>query len=157
MRRDLVSNTFDLSPWSGLKNDLWDIFDRFSNDMEPSMNNWSFTPKLEVKDLGKTYQVSLEVPGMDEKDINLTVRDNILTVEGEKKREEKKEDKDKGLYQSEFSYGRFYRTVPLPESVNTENVNAFCKNGVLEIQFEKQENPSKAKKIQIGSGNQEKH
>ncbi len=115
-----------------------------------------FSPKIEVKDTGKTYQVCAEVPGMDEKDINVTLRDNHLIIEGEKKNEVKNEDKKKGVYHSEFSYGRFYRAIPLSDDVDAERVNAFYKNGVLSVELEKlPEKAGKNKKIQINAGKAE--
>lgn len=153
MNKGLLS-TNDVHPWSVFKHDLWDLFDRFSGDFETPSRQMGFTPRMEVKDLGKTYQVSLEVPGMEEKDINLTVRENYLIAEGEKKQEEQKEDK-KGLFLSEFSYGRFFRSIALPEDVNTENVNATYRNGILTVNFEKLEKASKSRKIEIKSSTSE--
>jgi HSP20 family protein len=146
----------DVSPWSALQSDLWDLFDRFSEDFNvPSLGfgGQEFSPKIEVKDTGKTYQVLAEVPGMDEKDINVTLRDNQLIIEGEKKNEQKSEDKKKGLFHSEFSYGQFYRAIPLSDDIDSEKVNASYKNGVLTIDLEKlPEKQSKNKRIQISSG-----
>jgi HSP20 family protein len=156
MNRSLTrQQSKDLNPWSVFQNDLWDVFDRFSKEFDmPSLATGNdFAPMIEVKDTGKAYQICAEVPGMDEKDINVTLKDNHLIIEGEKKNEVKNEDKKKGIFHSEFSYGRFYRAVPLSDEVDTEKVNASYKNGILSVELEKlPEKSGKHKKIQINAG-----
>lgn len=141
----------DTSPWIGFRNDLWDVFDRFSKDFDALGVREDFTPRIEVKDKGKKFQVCAEVPGMDEKDINVTLKDNQLIIEGEKKNES--EGEEEGFFHSELSYGHFYRAITLSDDVDPEKVNATYKNGLLNIELEK--NPEKAgtnKKIQINAG-----
>lgn len=160
MNRSLMPfNNRDLSPWSVFRDDLWDVFDRFTNEFDvPSLVTPDyFSPKIEVQDLGKTYQVCAEVPGMDEKDINVSLKENNLVIEGERKNETKEEDKKKGLFRSEMSYGRFYRSVPLPDEIDPENVNATYKNGLLTVELAKHpEKVVKERKIPIGSGKEQK-
>lgn len=160
MNRSLTTsnNNRDLSPWSVFRDDLWDVFDKFAKEFDvPTLGSLDHSiPKIEVKDLGKTYQVCAEVPGMEEKDINVTLRENNLIIEGERKSETKNEDKKKGSYHSEFSYGRFYRSIPLSEDIDAENVNASYKNGVLTVELAKNpEKVSKERRIQIGKGKQQ--
>lgn len=153
MNRSLTKSTSrDTNPWSLFRDDLWDLFDRFSDfDMSTVGKQGEFTPKIEVKDLGKSYQVCAEVPGMDEKDINISLKDDQLILEGEKRNEFKDEDKKKGYYHSEFSYGRFYRAIPLYDDVDTESIKANYRNGVLFIEMAKLANAqSKTRKIEIG-------
>lgn len=145
-----------LSPWS-LRDEMMDFFDRFSRELSPfsglgglsELPNASyFTPKIEVKDEGKQYLVKAEVPGMSDKDINISLKDNQLILEGEKKQETSGE--EKGVYHSEFSYGSFYRSIPLSDDVDTENVNATYKDGILKITVgKKPEAERKSKKIPI--------
>ena len=146
----------ETSPWSVFRSDLSDLFDRFSQDFDlPTFGGDHFSPKVELKDTGKTYQICAEIPGMDEKDIEVTLRDNQLIIEGEKKNEFKEEDKKKGFFHSEFSYGRFYRAIPLSEDIDAEKVRAEYKNGVLNIEVDKlPEKAAKSKKIQINAGKQ---
>lgn len=157
MNRNLTTRSNrsrEMSPWSGFRDDLWDLFDRFSQDFEMPLtqSQEQFVPKIEVKDKGDSYLVCAEVPGMDEKDINLSLKENSLIIEGEKKKEFKDEDKKKGYFHSEFSYGSFYRAIPLGEDVDTENVSATYRNGVLDVTLKKlPEKVSKNKKIQITS------
>lgn len=147
-----TQNNRDVSSWSVFKDDLWDLFDRFSKDfdMPLTLGHDKFTPKIEVKDTGKKLQICAEVPGMDEKDINVTLRNNQLIIEGEKKQETKNEDKEKGYFHSELNYGSFYRAIPLGEDVDTEKVQATYKNGVLNVSVDKRPaKEQKTKKIEI--------
>jgi HSP20 family protein len=75
--------------------------------------------------------VKVDLPGIDPKEVSISVLVNQLTIEGERKREEKKEEKD--YFYQEVSYGKFSRTIPLPEGVDADKVKANYKNGVLEI------------------------
>lgn len=140
-----------MNPLTVFRDDLWDVFDRFSKDFDLTNSNaGSISPRIEVKDDDKSYHLCAEIPGMNEKDINVTLKDKHLIIEGEKKNESKEEDKKKGIYHSEISYGRFYRAIPLSEDVDTEKVNATYKNGVLNIEIGKQsEKSNKTKKIEI--------
>jgi HSP20 family protein len=81
---------------------------------------------------GNTLVVRAELPGIDpEKDAAITVSDGALTIKAE--RQEKKEQKDKDSYRSEFRYGSFFRRVPLPDGVKESDVTASYKDGVLEV------------------------
>lgn len=81
---------------------------------------------------GNTLVVRAELPGIDpEKDAEITVSDGALTIKAE--RQEKKEQKDKDSYRSEFRYGSFFRRVPLPDGVQESDVKASYKDGVLEV------------------------
>jgi HSP20 family protein len=155
MNRNLVKSNRELSPWSGFRDDLWDLFDRFAKDFDvPSFSQQTeFVPKIEVKDTGDTYRICAEVPGMSEKDINLTMNGDQLVIEGEKKKESKDENKEKGYYHSEFSYGHFYRAISLGEDVDPNKVTASYENGLLNIEVQKNpERSSKNRRIPIQSG-----
>lgn len=146
----------ELNPWSLIRDDLWDLFDRFSHDEMPLIGTQQFVPKIEVKDTDKAYQVCVEVPGMSEKDLNVTLKDNVLVIEGEKKNETKREDKKKEVFHSEFSYGRFYRAISLSDDANPDEVNANYQDGILTIDVSKR--PGKAnnaRRIEIGKANKQ--
>lgn len=152
MNRNLTRfNANEISPWSSLRDDIWDVFDRFSKDLDiPSSMTTSFSPKIEVRDVGKSYMVRAEMPGMNEKDISLTVRNNNLILEGEKKDE--KEYKESGVFHSEFNYGSFYRAIPLSDDIDTNKVKASYKNGILNVELEKfPDMAAKNKKIKINA------
>jgi HSP20 family protein len=89
-------------------------------------------PKVDVASTDKEYTITVEVPGVDEKDVKLELTpDGQLIIRGEKNQE--KEQKDKSFYRVERSYGSFQRTLSLPEDVGKDKIDASFKNGVLTI------------------------
>jgi HSP20 family protein len=88
-----------------------------------------------VSETDKEIKVSAELPGMDEKDIDVSLTRDSLTIKGEKKQET--EDKGEDYYRMERSYGSFTRSIPLPIEVDTDKVQATFKKGVLEITLPK--------------------
>lgn len=105
-------------------------------------------PRFEVSETDDVIVVDAELPGMNEKDIELTLQDNILTIKGEKKKEE--ETKKKNCYISERSYGRFQRSLQLGSGIDAGKVSASFKKGVLTVTIPKTEpEKSKARTIDI--------
>jgi HSP20 family protein len=113
---------------------------------------WSgFSPKMDLEETEKDYRITAELPGMEEKDVEVLLAGNSITIKGEKK--EEKEEKDKSYYHMERSYGSFQRTVPLPEGIDLNKVDADFKNGVLTVKLPKTvEAKTKSKKVPIKSG-----
>lgn len=108
-----------------------------------------FTPRVDVAETDGSITLHAELPGIDKKDVKITVNEgNILTIAGEKKREEKTEDKEKNYMRIERSYGSFARSFTLPDNVATENINAAFDNGVLTITVPKKE-PAKPKELEV--------
>ncbi|HVO14859.1 MAG TPA: Hsp20/alpha crystallin family protein [Alphaproteobacteria bacterium] len=104
--------------------------------------------KMDIAETDKAFEVTAEMPGMDEKDIELSVSDGILTIKGEKKAE--KEEKGKNYHRIERSYGSFQRSLALPPTVNVEAIDATFKKGVLTITLPKTAKAvEKAKKIEV--------
>lgn len=138
------------NPWSLWQREMSNLFDRFNRDfgsMEMGEVG-NFYPKIEIKDQDKKMIVCAEVPGMNEKDVNVTLKDNHLILQGERKSETKSE--EGGRHRSEFSYGSFYRAIPLGEEVKEDTAKASYKDGLLTIEIEKSEETStQAKKIPI--------
>ena len=96
------------------------------------------------------YLLTVEIPGVNEKDVAVDISGNTMTIKGEKKQE--KEEKDKNYYRIERSYGSFQRVLSLPEDVNQEGVKAGFKNGVLSITMPRKALPKgEVKQIQITS------
>ena len=137
------------NPFMAWQREMNSLFDRFNRDLDFSTSELEqFSPRVELKEKDNGYVIRAEIPGMSEKDINVSLRDNNLILEGEKKTESKKE--EKGQFFSEFSYGNFYRSIPLDEEVNPDNVKATYKNGVLTVELETvREIEHKSKKIPI--------
>ncbi len=95
------------------------------------------SPNFELTETDEAIQVTAELPGMEEKDIEVSIEEDLLTVKGEKKQE--REEKKKTCYFSERSFGRFQRVVQLPAGIDREKVKAQFKKGVLQITLPKTE------------------
>ena len=120
-------------------------FARFSSDM--------LSPKVDVMESKDAVEVTAELPGIDEKDVEVTLVNGILTIRGEKKTERDEQDKDKNWHVVERSFGSFSRAIPLPFDPDPAKVEAKFDNGVLRIQLPKPlEVASKQQKIEIKKG-----
>jgi HSP20 family protein len=108
---------------------------RFGDEFERAFTDFKadWKPTIEVQQKGGNFVVTAELPGVKKEDIKVNVTNGVLTVEGERKHE--KEEKKEGYYHSERSYGKFYRSIPLPEGAKFEQAAAHFNNGVLEIDF----------------------
>ena len=115
--------------------------------------DWGFrSPAVDFVDRGKAIELKAELPGMDEKDIEVHLTDRLLTISGEKKEEHVEGEKDSDYYLSERRYGSFKRSVTIPESVDADKVAASFKKGVLTVTLPKDaETLKKAKKIEVKS------
>ena len=99
------------------------------------------TPALDVYDQKDDLIVKAEIPGLSKEEIDISLEGNMLTIKGEKRKEE--EVKEEDYYRSERAYGAFSRSIELPAAVQTDRVNASFKNGVLEIRLPKTEEAKK--------------
>jgi HSP20 family protein len=106
------------------------------------------TPSMDVTETDKELELTAELPGLQEKDIQVNVSDNVLTIKGEKKAEKEEKDKDYRLF--ERSYGSFYRSIELPTGVNPDSIKATLSNGVLKVYVPKPA-PAQVKKVEIKS------
>jgi len=104
------------------------------------------TPALDVFEEKDEIVVKAELPGMDKENIEVNLTDNLLTIKGEKKKEE--EIKEENYYRCERSYGSFVRSIELPKAVRSDKVKASFKNGILEVRAPKTEE-AKAKEIKV--------
>ncbi len=108
----------------------------------------SFNPRIDVSDDEKSYNIIAEIPGIKKENLKITLQDNILTIEGEKKKEE--ESKEKNYFRSERIFGSFKRCFTLPSEVDSEKVDAKFEDGVLSISLKKLEpQPKKEKVIEL--------
>ena len=146
-----------LTPWQPMKEletleqRMSDLFERFQDRFfggarERSAWGESWAPAIESHVEKGELVVKVDLPGIDPKEVSISVTGNQLCIEGERKQEEKKEEKD--YFYQEVSYGKFTRTVPLPEGVDTEKIKANYKNGVLGISMPAPKQ-LESKKIQI--------
>lgn len=142
----------DLTRWEReMDRMMEDFFGRRTRPRWPE--RWFRTDELEVRapavdvfEEKDDIVVKAELPGMGKEDIQVNLTDHMLTIKGEKKKEE--EVKEENYYRSERSYGSFVRTLELPRDVHTDKIKASFKNGVLEVRMPKTEE-AKAKEIKV--------
>jgi HSP20 family protein len=138
-------------PMADLQSEMDRLFDRFSRGF-PSLSmgrdlfDWDpfrasggalgiTAPHVDVSETDKSYEISAELPGLDEKNVNIELKDDVLTLTGEKKEESEKEEKD--YHVSERRFGSFRRSFRLPSGADQEKISADFKNGVLKIAMPK--------------------
>lgn len=109
----------------------------------------NFVPAVDVYEDEHSITVQAEVPGVNEKDLDVRLENNVLTISGERRMEN--EEKQDNYHRIERSYGRFTRSFSLPSTVDADRVNAQFENGVLKVTIAKLEE-AKPKQIKIGSG-----
>lgn len=108
----------------------------------------NFYPRVDISEDENNIYVTAEIPGVDKKDVKVTLQDNILTIEGEKKSEVK--DEKKNYYRIERTYGSFCRSLTLPAEVDPDKVKAKFEDGLLKIEAVKKEpTPTNKKVIEI--------
>jgi len=126
------------NPFAVMQREMNRVFDAFNRSWGlgafPEYTG-AFMPRLDVIEDARAFTITAELPGMSEKEIDLSISGDTLTIKGEKK--EEKEDKNKNYYYSERSYGTFMRSIPLPRQVETDKVSASFKKGVLAITLPK--------------------
>ena len=141
-----------------------DVFNHFSHFLDSFFGdsrlsspwndtpNWAYNPRVDIQETANAYELSAELPGLSEKDVDISLENGILKISGQK--HEEKEEKNEGgnYYRRERSYGRFERSFRLPDHVEADKVEARYKNGVLHVSVPKIEaakNP--VRKIEIKS------
>jgi HSP20 family protein len=134
-----------------LQNRMSRLFEeQYGSGREDSLTTGAFVPAVDIYEDEHTIQLKLEVPGIEEKDLDVKVENNVLTVSGERKFE--KEEKEENFRRVERRYGSFSRSFTLPNSVNAEDVKADYSNGVLKITLGKRaEAKPKQIKVNVGS------
>jgi len=123
---------------------MWERFFGEMPTVEPFPREW--TPSLDVSETKNNIVVKAEAPGIDPKDIDISLTGDVLTIKGEKRQE--KEEKDENYHRVERSYGVFARSVRLPLEVQSDKIEASYKNGILKITLPKSEE-AKKKEIKI--------
>jgi len=109
-----------------------------------------YRPQIDVSGDSNCYEINLDVPGLTESDLSLEVKDDVLTIKGQK--EERSEDKDKHYYRVERSYGSFQRTLALPDDAIGDEIKANLDKGVLRLEIPRRETPNQeVKRISIAS------
>ncbi len=144
---------FELTPWkparelSTLRREMDRLFEDFMGEKGgflPEAGNW--VPAVDVSETEDNILVKAEIPGMDSKDIDVTVQGDILLIKGEKK--EEKETKEENFHRIERRRGTFARSIRIPVPVDADNITAKYDKGVLTVTLPKKEE-SKAKQITV--------
>lgn len=154
----LASETAGLwGPLSSLRREMDRLFDDFGTSRWPVpgamrlMADMPPVPAMDLVESDGSYEITVELPGIDVKDVELKVRDDMLTLRGEKREESERKDKD--FHVSERRYGSFQRSLRLPPDADAGKVAATCANGVLRITLPKSETArAREQKIEIRGG-----
>ena len=160
---NVPSTTQTWAPFLSLRREMDRLFDDFGRgfwplstrgsifDIEPFWQremSWETTPAVDITESEKAYELTAELPGMDEKNIEVKVANGNLIIKGEK--QEEKEEKKKDYYMRERKFGSFERRFELPESVDADKIEANFKKGVLTLTLPKKVEAQKpAKKIEV--------
>lgn len=125
------------------------FFDDFFGEQRRGLAEGAWLPAVDVSETSDQFVVRAELPGMSQDDIDINVQENVLTLKGEKKQEQKEEKEN--FHRLERMYGSFSRSFTLPSGVKPEDIQATFKDGVLEVTMPKSEE-AKPKKIAITAG-----
>ena len=143
----------DIIPWkpfgevSSLRREMDNLWNNFLGDTSfPSSISRDWMPSVDVSETDDQLQIKAELPGVDAKDVKVSISGDLLTIKGEKKKEEEK--KDEHFHSSERFYGSFQRSFRLPANIKTDEVDATYKKGILQLVLRKTEE-SKKKEIEI--------
>jgi HSP20 family protein len=141
-----------VDPFSAMRAEMDRVFDNFLGgrgwlgmpEIRSGSNTGRIVPSVDVRENDKEIIVEAELPGMEQDDVDVTLRDGMLTVKGEKKSERKEEKDD--FHITERSYGSFQRSFRLPDTVDEEKITANLENGVLRVTLQKKPEAVKAEK-----------
>lgn len=150
---------FTLSPISLMRRFTEDIDRAFglttgrgTSDLGISPEDFTWIPSIEVRQQGDNLVIHADLPGVSDADVQVSVTDDGLVIQGERRREETRE--DSGIVRTERVYGRFYRLIPLPDEAKVEDARAEFRNGVLEITIPVPESARQNRQIPVGTSSQ---
>lgn len=148
----------DWMPFEGLRSEIDRLFEdfrpfswrlplrrpSFDIDQPLSAQGWAIKPAFDLVEKDKHYEISAELPGIDEKNVEVKLSNHLLTIKGEKS--ESKEEEEKDYYLSERRYGSFQRSFQVPEGVDVDKIDAAFAKGVLTVRLPKTAEARKAEK-----------
>ncbi|WP_319799020.1 Hsp20/alpha crystallin family protein [Nitrobacter sp.] len=143
--RDSSLARTEANPLTMLQQEMDRLFDGFSKSFT-GLSSRTLMPSMDLAETDEKIELTAELPGMEEKDVQLNVVDNHLTIRGEK--ENQREEKEKDYHLVERNYGSFVRTVELPPGVNLDSIKAVMSKSVLKVTVPKPP-PAQAKTIQV--------
>lgn len=148
-RRDVAED-----PFTAMRREMDRMFEEMTKSfslVRPAFGMGVMAPRVDMRETDTAVEIQAELPGVTEQDIEVQLADGILTLKGEKKQE--REEKEKGYYLMERSYGSFLRQIPIPVEVEEDKVEAKFDKGVLSVVLPKKpEAQTKTKKIEIKAG-----
>lgn len=148
-------------PFQDLRDEMNRLFEEFSGNLwglpvrrrstaPTTSTDWGFgagwVPAMDITETDQAYEISAELPGMDEKNVEVKLSNGTLRIRGEKKEEKEKEEKEKGLYVSERRFGSFERSFLVPDDVDGDKISAVLRNGVLAITLPKKPEAARSAK-----------
>lgn len=156
-KSDVPAKTEERMPFENLRREI----DRLFDDFRPfdwrlpsrvlgfevpriSRAEWQVAPAMDLVEKDDAYEITAELPGLDEKNVEIKLSNHTLTIKGEKR--EEKEDRQKDYYLSERRYGSFQRSFQLPEGVDADKIDANFAKGVLTVKLPKTAEAKKAEK-----------
>ena len=146
---------FTLSPITLMRRLTEDIdraFSGFTGGTGLSDEDLTWAPTVDVRQSGNNLVVRADLPGLNENDIRLEATEDGLVIEGERRREEERE--EGGVYRSERVYGRFFRFIPLPDGAKVDQAQANFRNGVLEVSIPAPQSQQNRRQIPISTSGQ---
>ena len=163
VRKAPPARTLPPEPWQSFRTEMDRLFDRFAGgfgfpslrrmfDVEPSWPQESplsfAAPAVDITEDDKAYKIAAELPGMSEKDIDVSITGDMLVLKGEKRQE--REEKEKNRYLAERSYGSFQRNFAIPDGIDRDKIVAEFSKGVLTLTLPKTPDAQKQqKKIEV--------
>lgn len=154
VKKNLPARTPDL--WQSFHDEVDRLFGRFAGGFGmPTLRRWfahesPFTlpdPAVDVTEDDKAYKIAAELPGLEEKDVNVTVAGGMLTIKGEKSYE--KDETNKNRHVSERAYGSFQRSFALPDTIDADKITADMAKGVLTVTLPKTAEAAKQQEIEV--------
>lgn len=141
----------ELNIFNSLQREVDRLFEDFTRGMGSNGANM-LIPKIDVSETDKEIEVTVDLPGLERKDVDISLENDVLTIRGEKKVEVKPDDKDKEgndknktYHVAERMYGAFYRAIQLPPGIDPSKVQATMSKGVLKVTIPKPKSSSSAK------------
>jgi HSP20 family protein len=141
---------FEPSVFGTLQREVDRLFDDFARNFGAlaAPGNGALMPSIDISESDKEYVITAELPGLERKDVEISLNDNMLTIRGEKKTESSPDNKNKNFHVTERMYGVFYRVLELPPGVDPSSIQATMSKGVLKITIPKPAR-QETKKIEV--------
>lgn len=141
-------------PFAAMRREMDRLFDEMTRSFglpHTALGEGVMAPRVDVRETEDAIVVQAELPGVEEGDVEIEFADGVLTLRGEKKQEHEEEEKEKGYYLMERSYGTFLRRIPIPAEVDEEGIRAVFDKGVLTVTLPKKPE-AQPRKIAIKTG-----